>query len=194
MQVLAAHGETAGVVRSHLYEGVIHFENDRFESATAAFESALRLARRLGDVKTIARLSLNLGNCALERGDRTAAIRDLGRAVESFERAGMLADRKRAAWAMAQLLADDGFVDRAIQALEDVAEEMALSGLTIDAALARRDIVEVLVLAERHERAAEIAPGILDTFAKAGMFREATEMLRLLSGRAGLDRTAGGDS
>lgn len=181
-RVFRSHNDTAGEARCLLYEGAIHFENDRVESAFRCFRSALALARRLGDRKTVAFLHVNLANCAIERGDRESALRDFARALEYFERAGLLADRKRVAWGMAQLMIADGFIDRAIQALEDVANEMAASGLPIDAALARRDIVEVLVLAGRTDRAAEVARGVLDTLARAGMFRDAMRTLRLLQG------------
>ena len=184
------HGDTAGVARCRLYEGVIHFENDRFESATASFRDALRLARRLGDEKTVAFLHQNLGNCALEQGNREAAIRDFARALEYFERRGPMSDRKRVAWGMAQLMIADGRIDAAIRALEDVAAAMEQSGLAVDAALARRDIVEVLVLAGQTDRASEIARGVLDTLAKAGMFRDAMRVVNVLQGAG--ERITGG--
>lgn len=190
-RVCRAEGDTAGVARCHLYEGVVHYENDRFRRAAAFFRDALGIALRLDDQPAIALLHLNLGNCALELGDRATAMSELARALEHFERAGKLAHRKRVVWAMAQMLADDGFVDRAIEALQNVASEMELSGLPVDAALARRDIVEVLVLANRFDRTADLARGVLETLAKAGMFRDAMRALTLLQraeGRVGIGR------
>lgn len=182
-----AHQETAGVARSHLYEGVIHFENGRIESAAAAFEKALALCRRLGDEITMARLYVNLGNCAQERGDRNSAVRHYMRALPIFDHAEMRIERQRVAWAMAHFLADDGFVDSAVQTLQSVADEMSRAGMPVDAALARCDLAETLFMAEQHERAAGVARQVLDSLARAGMFREARRMFRILSPASGFD-------
>lgn len=175
-KVFENHHDAAGVVRCLLCEGVVHFDHDRIAAAEETFDAALCIACRVGDRKVIARLHVHLAGCAHARGDRTAALRQLTSAVDL----GVAADRRRVAWGMAQILIADGAIDRGLEALEAVAEEMADAGLAVDAALVRRDIVEVLMLAGEPERASDVAPGVLDTLAKAGMFRDAMRTLALL--------------
>jgi tetratricopeptide (TPR) repeat protein len=179
--VFRFHDDAAGVVECDVCEGVIDLETGRVARARESFEHALHLAARLGDEKTVARVHLHAGKCALAEGNRTAALRSFARAIEFFEREELHTDRKRVAWAMAQLMVDNGFADGAIHALQDVALHMDASGFRTDAALARRDMAEVLILTDQSEQAAEIARGVLDTLARAGMFREAARTLSLLS-------------
>ena len=173
MAVCEGDGDVAGVARCRWYEGIIDFEKDRLHAAAAKLENALLLATRGGDELTIARVRLSLGHCAMGRGDHAAARRELLRALEFFDRAGMRIDQQRVAWAMARMAGDDGFVEGSIAVLDHVAREMESAGLIVDAALARRDIVELLVLADHPRLAAELARGVLETLARAGLFREA---------------------
>lgn len=174
-KVFQERSDAGCVAQCLLDEGIVHFENDRFEAARASYERALLQAGRSGDPRTIAWLHVSLADCAIARGERETALRELARALEG----GLLAVGRRVALAMARLLIAGDRIDRGIEALEEVAAIFAARGLVVDAALARRDIVEVLVLDGRLAQAALVARGVLETLGKAGMFRDAMRTIAL---------------
>jgi tetratricopeptide (TPR) repeat protein len=180
-EVLEAHDESEGIARCHLYEGVIHLENNRYERAVASFETALGLVRALGDGRTAARLYLNLGKCAQARGSRGIATDYFLRAIGDFERQDMVLDRQRVVRAMALTMAAEGFVDRAVDALEGIAKELRAAGVLREAALIRVDVVEILATAGLHERAAATAPAVIRALTAQKMFDVAKRLECLIS-------------
>jgi tetratricopeptide (TPR) repeat protein len=174
------HGETAGEGRCHVVEGIVHFDNGRYESATSSFDGALVLASAGGDEPTSAASLLNLGHCAVARRDRASATRYYARALTLYDRHGATIGRKRVAWGMARLLIDEAKYDAGIRGLELVVQDMAAAGLVIDAAVARAEVLEALVRAGRPSEAAAAATPVLEAFTTLGMIRGAMRILAMI--------------
>lgn len=183
-EVFQAHHYTADLIRSHIFDGAIDFDEGRYDGARAAFTTALQLAESLDDAATVAALHNNLGHCAQLLGDRDAAARHLTRALHLYEQHGMIAARPRALWGIAQLAADQGFADAAVANMENIAADLLETGLPLDAAVARLDALEILVLAGRSERGAAVASELVETLTAAGMQREALRALALVREQA----------
>ncbi|HUP63466.1 MAG TPA: tetratricopeptide repeat protein [Thermoanaerobaculia bacterium] len=183
-EVFAAHNHTADLVRSLIFDGAIDFDEGRYEDARHAFTEAMRLAESLDDVVRIAALHTNLGHCAQLLGDREVAAHHLTRALHLYEQHGMIAARPRALWGIAQLAADEGFIDAAVAEMETIAVELLEIGVPLDAAVARLDALEILVMTGRNDRVAAAAADLVAMFTAGGMTREALRALAFVGERA----------
>lgn len=186
-QVFSDHNDIGDLVRARMHDAAIDFDHQRYESARASFEKALSLAESLGDARVVAALYNNVGHCAQLLGDREAAARHFTHALHLYELHGLDSARPRAVWGIAQLAADEGFVDAAVAAMETVRGQLLESGMPLEAAVAQLDMVEILVMANKTDRVASLASDLVATFTAAGMKREALQALAFVqeTARAG---------
>ena len=187
MQVFSDHNDAADLVRALMFDGAIDFDHRRYDAARATFERALPLAESLDNVTMITALHNNLGHCAQLLGDREAAAHHLTRALHLYERHGMTAAVPRALWGLAELAADEGFIDAAVAAMESIRGQLLASGMPLEAAVAQLDMVELLILANETGRFPALASDLVATFTAAGMKREALQALAFVqeTARAG---------
>ncbi|HEY0155773.1 MAG TPA: tetratricopeptide repeat protein [Thermoanaerobaculia bacterium] len=184
-EVFAAHGEVREQAVSRLYEGVIHFDSGRYENAARLFREALEHALAVGDAELVAQLHNNLGHCAELLQDREAARAHLTRALALFEEHDMVAERPRAILGLAQVLADEGLLARAIAELEEVQRMFLTSGRHLQAAGTALDIVELLILTGNEDGIYDRVSEMVRVFAEAGVVREAMRALSFVRSVAG---------
>ncbi len=185
IEVFAAHGEVREQEVSRLYEGVIHFDSGRYELAAEVFREALEDALAVGDAELVAQFHNNLGHCAELLQDREEARAHLTRALALFEEHDMVAERPRAILGLAQVLADDGLVARAIAELEEVQRTFLASGRHFQAAGTALDVVELLILTGNDDGIYDRVSEMVRTFAEAGVVREAMRALSFVRSVAG---------
>lgn len=182
--VFKAHHYTADLVRSHIFDGTIDFDQGRYGEARAAFTTAMGLAEALDDAATVAVLHEHLGHCAQLLGDRDAAAHHLTRALQLYEQHGMIAARPRTVQAIAECASDQEFIIAAVREMEALGAQLCESRLTLEAGVARLDALEILMLAGNSERAATVAAEIVETMNGAGIAHEALRALEFLSEQA----------
>lgn len=170
--VFEAHHALGDVLRSRFFEATIEYERDHFEPARRMFSSALALAERQRDDRMLARLYNNLGHCERQLGHRDAALSYLLQALVSFDRLGMTGEPFRAQWGIDLLRADEGAVTSAITALRALIDKLIAEDRMMEAARVALDVVELLVLSERHEHVKKLASELVSVFDRANMPRE----------------------
>jgi tetratricopeptide (TPR) repeat protein len=181
---LAAYGDAAGVALTLLYAGAVEFESDRYDAAMKTFQEAAELAEQIGNERLLAALLANLGQTAQMLGKPREAAHYLVRALDLYERHGMTACRSYAVWGLAQVLADEGDIDECQRQMTVVMDRFLEEQMPTQAAAAALDLVEVLVLREQSQRAAQLARGLVAIFSNAGLRREAMRALAFVGGRA----------
>jgi tetratricopeptide (TPR) repeat protein len=171
--VFRAHNDVAGELRSRIFEGFIEFDREQYPAALDVFESALKLAEQIEDHSTLASLHNNVGHCAERLGDPRKAIDHFVMALRLFEVYGMVSERPRAVWGLAEVAANAGRVDHALAELEHVASDLFTGGMPLESARVWLDVADLLVRSERYEEAAILASDLVERFTESLAPREA---------------------
>jgi tetratricopeptide (TPR) repeat protein len=179
-----AAGDVRRSLRARTKEGGLLYEMRRYVEAENAFRDAYADAKRANDRETMVRLENNFGHCAVQRGDYVAANAHFATALTGFDSLGMEAERQRALWGLASVLAKSGQVSEAIGQLNTVQAEFLGRGMFIDAALVALAIVELLVTVDRLALFPGVCRNLVLTFANAGMSANALTAFAYLEGCA----------
>lgn len=175
-----AHGDLRRAVRARTTEGGLLYERRHYAEAENAFRAASDDAERANDEETRVRLANNLGHCAVQRGDYTAASAYFTTALIGFDTLGMEAERQRALWGIASILAKTDHVPEAIAQLNAVQADFLAREMALDAALVALAIVELLVKVDRVALFPSVCKNLVATFEKAGMTGNALTALAYL--------------
>jgi tetratricopeptide (TPR) repeat protein len=182
-EILRARHDEAGVMRSLLYESVVESDHGNYHAATARSREALARAEHLGDREMVARLCNNLGHFAQLMRDPSAARTYLTRALALFDELGMTVDRQRALWGLAQVRGDHDEIERAVDEMLGVIENLLAEGMDVEADIATLDLIEMLDLSDRGEGLEGVAAWLVRKFDRLGMRREARRALAYARGR-----------
>jgi tetratricopeptide (TPR) repeat protein len=177
------HGDIRRVVRARTTEGGFLYERRRYAEAEHAFRTAFDGAERANDEETRVRLANNLGHCAVQRGDYTMANAYFTTALVGFDTLGMEAERQRALWGLASILAKTDQVPEAIAQLNAVQADFLAREMVLDAAFVALAIVELLVRVDRVALFPSVCKNLVVTFANAGMTANALNALAYLDDR-----------
>jgi tetratricopeptide (TPR) repeat protein len=175
-----AHGDMRRAVRARTTEGGFLYERRHYAEAEHAWRAASDDAARANDEETRVRLANNLGHCAVQRGDYTTASAYFTTALVGFDTLGMEADRQRALWGFASILAKTDQVPEAIAQLNAVQADFLAREMVLDAALVTLAIVELLVKVDRVALFPSVCKNLVETFANAGMTANALIALAYL--------------
>lgn len=190
-KAFAAHGDATGALQTRLMEGAMLFERDEFTRATKVFRDAHAIAQALNDDRNQAIALTNLGQCAQrlahlahERGLTLRAHSYANDALSYFARAtpclaalGMDAESQKIIWAIAGIAQQRGHLEEARAQFLAVREELLRRKMYLTAALVGLDLMELLIMLDRHDLVASWYEEIVATFVGAGMPRYALEAL-----------------
>lgn len=179
-------GEESRSLQVAIMEGAMLFDAGKTEDARSAFLGARVIAERLRDLRELARILNNLGQCELSLKNIDAAIQYTCAALELFEQQGMIGERQRAFWILARIQREHGRVREAVAELLQVRRELVARGMMIDAALAGLDLIELLAATDEHDLVKQEAETLVRVFTEAGMQRNARIALAYLVEQAKL--------
>ncbi|MEK6374137.1 MAG: hypothetical protein AABO58_15725 [Acidobacteriota bacterium] len=179
-----AHGDIRRALRARTTEAGLLYELRRYGEAEQIFLAMYEEAERTHDAETRARNANNLGHCAIQRGDEAAARAYFTAAMIGFDALRMEAERQRALWGFARILAKNGQVPEAIAQLNAVQAEFLDRDIVLDAALVSLAIVELLLTVDRVALLPSVCADLVTTFANAGMKENALRAFAYLQERA----------
>lgn len=179
-RVFRQFGEDDRYMHARIVEGAVLFHRDRFDEALELFTSLVSIAKRQGDVESIARLYANMANCFIGLGDHANAQQLFDQALSLYEARGLETEKVRTRWSLGCLLVSAGDLDGGVAKLREAEREFRALGATTDAALVTLDIVEALLAMNRMSEASAMCAGLTESFAAVGMTGNALTALAFL--------------
>jgi len=174
------HGDTTRYIYAGIVIGSILFSQSRFAEAQRAFEPLLDVARQTGDVESQARIHNNLGYCAVELSDHTAAEDHFSEAVALFLEMNQPAEATRTERGAGLLMLAKGHFASAIMRLRSARQQFLGYGMVEEAGLCGLEIAEGLLARGDADEAARIARDMVDEFTAANLNQRALAALSYL--------------
>lgn len=145
-------------------------DNDRFAAARSASAITLQSAQRIREALAIhAEVSVasvsdrwkvsaiaNMALCYRDLGDFSRAADCLVRAIEGYERLGMMTFRSKSRWALADVFARQGKYEQALSLYDELRPEFEECGMANDVAMISLDIAETLLTIGRTDEIGEV--------------------------------------
>ena len=162
-------GQTGRYFASLYLQGCIAFEQRALGEAQSIFAAVLAYGETNGDIPWIARASLALGNCYLERGDLVNASRSIHEGMLAFREIKLPQGEIRCRWALALVVQREGRHRTAVERLRRVRDEFTALGGLADAALVSLDIMETCLALGQPREVRRAAGNIVKLFKENGM-------------------------
>jgi tetratricopeptide (TPR) repeat protein len=162
-------GQTELYFRSRFLQGIIAFEKRELGDAQSIFDSVFAYGEASENLSWVARASQALGNCHLERRDRSNASQFLHRGLVAFRDLGILSEEIRCRWGLALVVQQGGQHRVALERLRTVRDEFVMLGDVSDAALVTLDIMETFLAIGKPRDVRVAAGNIVKMFKDAGM-------------------------
>ncbi|MFA6958240.1 MAG: hypothetical protein WC538_20420 [Thermoanaerobaculia bacterium] len=134
----------------------------------------------LGDSAGAAGAIQNAGTCSAELGELVSARAEIEDAALRYAELGLTTESLRARWALAHVALRESRDAGAERELAAIADALEVHGLSLDAALARLDLVELYRRTDRGGIAAELVRSVASVFAAAGARGQLAEAMTLL--------------
>jgi len=173
-------GDTARYLAARMVEGHVLFMNRDYGNAARVLDRVAEQARRIGDALHRARACQSAGNCYIELGEPSRAEARLREALALWNELGLEVERIRTNWSLGVLAKARGDLDGAIVRLEDAYRAFEAAGVVNDAAMARLELAEVLLLVGRAADVREVLRGVVVRFTGEGLMRNANVALAYL--------------
>jgi tetratricopeptide (TPR) repeat protein len=160
------YGDTAKAsIASFAYAAVLMKAN-QYRDALDVFEQLLAVSQPFF---ITAQLHLSIGVCHRELRQFEPALRHYQIALDAFESSGSTSSAVRVRWNIAGVLLLAGRTRDAYPRLQAVRESLVSLGMHEEAALAGLEVVEILLIEERHAEVEQICREVVSYFETAGV-------------------------
>lgn len=175
-----AFGDSRYFLIASLIEGGILFMRREYRAAADLLDQLAVEAGRIGDRLTVARARQTAGNCYIELREHAKAADYFREALTVWDELGLETERVRTNWSLGVLHKSMGDLDGAIQRVDQSRRGFEALGVVNDAALARLDLAELLLLAERAEEVPDLLRDVVVSFTNEGIMQNAKLALAYL--------------
>jgi tetratricopeptide (TPR) repeat protein len=182
-RVFRQFGEDERYVHAKIIEAGVLFDRSRYRDARAMLLALVRVAKEIGEARTLAHVYGNIANCQLRLHDLESAEVYFGRALSLYEALGIEIERVRTRWNIGSLRIAGGNISDGMARLRDVRGEFERLGMRSDAALVTLDLVEALLAQgtiDGAREAAELSTALVASFSAVGMTGSALTALAFL--------------
>ena len=178
--VFEVFGDTARYLAARMIEGNVLFMRRDYTAAAHVLDALAAEARDAGDKMHLALSSQSAGNCYIELGELSTAEARLVQALALWNELGVPVERVRTNWSLGVLARARGDFDLAITRITEAYRAFDALGIINDAAIARLELAELLLLADRTAEVPDVLRGVVVSFAGEGMMRNANIALAYL--------------
>ncbi len=172
-RVFAEFGDARRYLAARLIEGGVLFVRRDYRDAARLLDDAAEQSRKTRDQLNRARARQTAGNCYIELGEFARAEAYLNEAVELWKQLGLNVECVRSSWSLGVLARARGDFETAIARIGDAAVQFDAAGVINDAAVARLELAEELLLARRGDEVPDVLRGVVLSFTNEGMMRNA---------------------
>jgi tetratricopeptide (TPR) repeat protein len=173
-------GDEKYYLASSLVEGGIRLMQRDYRGGARVLDRLAREATRMGDRLHLARARQTAGNCYIELGEFQKARNCFIEALAIWDDLGFETERVRTNWSLGVLAKATGDLDGAILRIDAARRAFEALGIVNDAAIARLDLAEVLILAGRSGEVADVLRDVVMNFTSEGVMRNASLALAYL--------------
>jgi tetratricopeptide (TPR) repeat protein len=166
-------GDTARYLNALLVRGSVLYLRGDHAAAASVFEEIAAKARERRDRALLARALQNAAASYAEIRQYAQARRYDIEALAIYDELGLETEKVRTGWTLGSIAVAAGDLDEGIRQLDRARGEFEALGLTNDAALARLEMGEALLLADRPEELRELLRDVVMHFTSEGMMRNA---------------------
>jgi tetratricopeptide (TPR) repeat protein len=149
--------------------GEIAYESLDYAQSVVVMQQVRRFGEEIGDAVWVARGSYVRGLSELELGNLGDAATLFHSALVIFRESGPVSERISTEWGIARVVLHGGKPREAVHQLRDVIAQFDAIGMESDAALARVDMSEALLVLERWEEIVKVAGHAFRVLKKAGI-------------------------
>lgn len=179
-RVFQTFGDTTRLLAARMVEGGVLFMQRDFRSAAGVLDTLAAEARRAGDRLHLGLALQTSGNCYIELGDHGRAGEYFSEALAIWDSLGLQVERVRTNWSLGVLLKARGDLDGAIDRIDAARRSFESLGVVNDAAIARLELAEVLLLADRPAQVPDLLRNVVVTFTSEGVMHNAKLALAYL--------------
>lgn len=173
-------GDEKYYLAASLIEGNILFLRRDYHNAVRVLNRVAVDAARNGDRVLSAGARQSAGNCYIELGEVDKAEPYFLEALSLWEEQGLYVEQVRTRWSLGALQKARGDLDGAIGRIDEARRAFEDLGIVNDAALARLELAEVLLLAERADDVPDLLREVVVSFTSEGVMRNASLALAYL--------------
>lgn len=175
-----AFGDTARFLAARLLVANVLYIKRDFRAAAPVFDDLAEEARQAGDRLHLARALQGAGNCFIELGEHQKAGECFFAALTLWNELGAEVERVRTRWSIGALLRAKGDLDGAIEHIDSARRAFEKMGVVNDAALARLELAEALLLADRPDEVPDLLRNVVVSFTSEGIMQNAKIALAYL--------------
>ncbi|HYO79723.1 MAG TPA: tetratricopeptide repeat protein [Thermoanaerobaculia bacterium] len=173
-------GDQKYYLAASLVEGGIRLMQRDYVGGAEVLDRLAEKAARAGDRLHVARARQTAGNCYIELGEHATAAAYFHEALEIWDELGLDTERVRTNWSLGVLAKSRGNLDEAVARIDEARRAFERMGIVNDAALARLELAEVLLVADRPAEVAPLLRDLVVSFTSEGMMRNARLALAYL--------------
>jgi tetratricopeptide (TPR) repeat protein len=166
-ETILLHGDRERYVQTRMIETSMRWDAGHHAAAGEVWSAAADEALQRGDRVLLAHFDNKIGIFQLRDGSAEEAARRFAAAHEAFDAAGLPREAARARWRLADATAARGRPHEAISEYYKVQALMLADGNVTEAALVSVEILEMLLIAGRHEEVLPLAEVLIDRFTEA---------------------------
>jgi tetratricopeptide (TPR) repeat protein len=170
-------GDTERFLSARILQGNIHYTRRDYRTAAVLYEELISVARNAKLDIVLARALANAGESRACLAEYEAAQRHFAEAYELWQELGHETDRVRANWSLANIRLNTGNIDDAINGFTAVYRDYEALGVINDAALARLQLAEALLIADRSSEVPDLLNNVVMNFSAEGLTRNANTAL-----------------
>jgi tetratricopeptide (TPR) repeat protein len=175
-----AFGDERYFLIASLLEGGILFVQRDYRAGAEVLDRLAADAERVGDRLHFARARQTAGSCYTELGEHAKAAEYFFDALAVWDEWGLDVERVRTNWSIGVLHKSMGDLEDAIARIDEARRAFEGLGIVNDAAIARLDLAEVLLLAGRPAEVPDLLRDVVVSFASEGIMRNASIALAYL--------------
>ncbi|HEY0158994.1 MAG TPA: tetratricopeptide repeat protein [Thermoanaerobaculia bacterium] len=173
-------GDEKYYLAASLVEGGVRLMQRDYRGGARLLDRLATQAARTGDRLHVARARQTAGNCYIELGDYDKARDYFYEALAIWDELGLETERLRTNWSIGVLAKATGDLDGAIERIDEARRAFEALGVVNDAAIARLDLAEVLILAGRSSEVTDVLRNVVVSFTSEGVMRNAAIALAYL--------------
>ena len=173
-------GDFRYALAASLIEGGILYMRRDHRAAAGWLDRLAIDAERIGDRLHFARARQTAGNCYIELGEHERAARYFADALRVWDELGLETERVRTNWSIGVLRKSMGDLDGAMVRIDEARRAFEAMGIVNDAAIARLELAEVLLLAERADEVPDLLRDVVVRFTSEGIMQNAKIALAYL--------------
>jgi tetratricopeptide (TPR) repeat protein len=167
--VFAEFGETRRHAHARLLEAAVFYRMGRVSEAREVFASLEVGAWESRDLKTLAGILHNLGDCDTQLGNYDVAEAELRAAIVTYRDFQMVTEIARARWLLGRVAWLQSDLASAIEILEETEREFTRKQMKVDAGLVALDIIEILLSQGETRAALSRCASLAERFTAEGM-------------------------